>query len=235
MTRMCLNRIHFTSFILCIHLSRISKSSHYCLFFTYAIFCPVQIAVLITNGQSDDQVNAAVRAVADNGITVFAVGECGSCYCEFFQHPHCSSPSDFIQALPAYLQCLQLEIHVLYIWIHWIRCGYLCVGVLFLSIWARSCFCMYTQVCVCKDNWSIQLLCFVCKGTLSDSVASSFSLLMNAHYRLPPSLLAHTVPCPFPPTHRHKHTSPQLTPHSLQRCNNYCSLANGVLIAVIFH
>lgn len=149
MTRMCLNIIHFTSFILCIHLSRISRSSHYCLFFTYAIFCPVQIAVLITNGQSDDQVNAAVRAVADNGITVFAVGECGSCYCEFFQHPHCSSPSDFIQALPAYLQCLQLEIHVLCIWIHWIQCGYLCVGVLFLSTWARSCFCMYTQVCVC--------------------------------------------------------------------------------------
>lgn len=145
MTRMCLNIIHFTSFILCIHLSRISRSSHYCLFFTYAIFCPVQIAVLITNGQSDDQVSAAVRAVADNGITIFAVGECGSCYCEFFQHPHCSSPSDFIQALPAYLQCLQLEIHVLCIWIHWIQCGYLCVGVLFLSTWARSCFCMYTH------------------------------------------------------------------------------------------
>lgn len=72
-----------------------------------------QIAVLITNGHSDDQVDAAARAVADNGISLFAVGERGSWYCEFFQHPHCSGPLDFIQALPAYLQCLQLEIHVL--------------------------------------------------------------------------------------------------------------------------
>uniref|UniRef100_A0A3Q1J0Q4 Collagen alpha-1(VII) chain-like n=1 Tax=Anabas testudineus TaxID=64144 RepID=A0A3Q1J0Q4_ANATE len=33
-----------------------------------------KIAVLITNGRSDDQVDAAARAVADNGITLFAVG-----------------------------------------------------------------------------------------------------------------------------------------------------------------
>lgn len=75
----------------------------------------MQIAVMITNGRSDDQVDAAARAVADNGISLFAVGECGTWYCEFLQHPHCSGPSDFIRALPAYLQCLQLEIHVLYI------------------------------------------------------------------------------------------------------------------------
>lgn len=33
---------------------------------------------MITNGRSDDQVDAAARAVADNGISLFAVGECGS-------------------------------------------------------------------------------------------------------------------------------------------------------------
>lgn len=71
---------------------------------------------------------------------------------------------------------------------------------------------------------------FVCRSLISEYL----SVLMLL-YVYTPSLLAHTVPCPFPPTHRHKHTSPQLTPHSLQRCNNYCSLANGVLIAVIFH
>ena len=70
--------------------------------FVYISFCcltAVQIAVLITNGPSDDQVDAAARAVADNGISLFAVGECGARYCEFLQHPHCSGPSDFIQAL----------------------------------------------------------------------------------------------------------------------------------------
>ncbi|KAF3705128.1 Collagen alpha-1(VII) chain Long-chain collagen [Channa argus] len=44
------------------------------------VFSPVisrdhapKIAILITNGRSDDQVNAAARAVADNGISLFAV------------------------------------------------------------------------------------------------------------------------------------------------------------------
>ncbi|XP_039891289.1 collagen alpha-1(VII) chain isoform X6 [Simochromis diagramma] len=53
-------------------------------FLVDSVFSPVirrdsapKIVVLITNGQSDDQVNAAVRAVADNGITVFAVGLTG--------------------------------------------------------------------------------------------------------------------------------------------------------------
>lgn len=43
-------------------------------------FCltAAQIAVMITNGRSDDQVDAAARAVADNGISLFAVGECGT-------------------------------------------------------------------------------------------------------------------------------------------------------------
>ncbi|XP_008299548.1 collagen alpha-1(VII) chain [Stegastes partitus] len=40
-------------------------------------FAP-KIAVLITNGRSDDQVDAAVRAVADNGISLFAVGVRGA-------------------------------------------------------------------------------------------------------------------------------------------------------------
>lgn len=35
-----------------------------------------QIAVLITNGRSDDSVEAAARLVADNGISLFAVGKC---------------------------------------------------------------------------------------------------------------------------------------------------------------
>lgn len=120
--------------------------------FTYVIFCLfcVQISVLITNGPSDDKVDAAARAVADNGISLFAVGECGSWYCEFLQHPHCSSPLDFIQALLAYLQSLQLEIHVLNIWIHRSKHGYLwaCVRFLFLSILLNSCRCMgmYVQI-----------------------------------------------------------------------------------------
>ncbi|KAM9823969.1 uncharacterized protein col7a1l [Neosynchiropus ocellatus] len=35
-----------------------------------------KVAVLITNGRSDDAVDAAARTVADNGISLFAVGEC---------------------------------------------------------------------------------------------------------------------------------------------------------------
>ncbi|XP_030295316.1 collagen alpha-1(VII) chain isoform X2 [Sparus aurata] len=49
------------------------------------VFSPVispdhtpKIAVLITNGPSDDQVDAAARAVADNGISLFAVGVWGA-------------------------------------------------------------------------------------------------------------------------------------------------------------
>lgn len=44
------------------------------------LFCltAAQIAVMITNGGSDDQVDAAAAAVADGGISLFAVGECGS-------------------------------------------------------------------------------------------------------------------------------------------------------------
>lgn len=67
--------------------------------FAYVIFfcfTDTQIAVMITNGRSDDQVDVAARAVADNGISLFAVGECRTWYCEFLQHPHCSCPSDFI-------------------------------------------------------------------------------------------------------------------------------------------
>ncbi|XP_015814761.3 collagen alpha-1(VII) chain isoform X2 [Nothobranchius furzeri] len=37
-----------------------------------------KIAVLITNGRSDDQIDPAARAVADNGITLFAVGVWGA-------------------------------------------------------------------------------------------------------------------------------------------------------------
>ncbi|GLD48427.1 collagen alpha-1(VII) chain-like protein, partial [Lates japonicus] len=37
-----------------------------------------KIAVLITNGRSDDKVDAAARAVADNGISLFAVGVRGA-------------------------------------------------------------------------------------------------------------------------------------------------------------
>ncbi|KAM9334648.1 uncharacterized protein col7a1l [Symphorus nematophorus] len=37
-----------------------------------------KIAVIITNGRSDDQVDAAARAVADNGISLFAVGVRGA-------------------------------------------------------------------------------------------------------------------------------------------------------------
>ncbi|XP_035466126.2 collagen alpha-1(VII) chain isoform X2 [Scophthalmus maximus] len=37
-----------------------------------------KIAVLITNGRSDDQVDAAARAAADNGISLFAVGVRGA-------------------------------------------------------------------------------------------------------------------------------------------------------------
>ncbi|XP_045928379.1 collagen alpha-1(VII) chain [Micropterus dolomieu] len=49
------------------------------------VFSPVisrdtapKIAVMITNGRSDDQVDAAAKAVADNGISLFAVGVRGA-------------------------------------------------------------------------------------------------------------------------------------------------------------
>ena len=54
-----------------------------------------QIAILITNGRSDDPVDAAAGLVADNGISLFAVGKCRTDYCEFHWCPHCSWPSDF--------------------------------------------------------------------------------------------------------------------------------------------
>lgn len=54
-----------------------------------------QIAVLITNGRSDDSVEAAARLVADNGISLFAVGKCRLEYCQFLRHPRCSRPSRF--------------------------------------------------------------------------------------------------------------------------------------------
>lgn len=44
------------------------KASH------YVSFWP-QIAVLITNGQSDDPVDGPAKAVTDSGISLFAVGE----------------------------------------------------------------------------------------------------------------------------------------------------------------
>ncbi|KAM7367132.1 hypothetical protein PAMP_015056 [Pampus punctatissimus] len=54
-------------------------------FLVDAVFSPVisrdhapKIAVLITNGRSDDQVDAVARAVADNGISLFAVGVGGA-------------------------------------------------------------------------------------------------------------------------------------------------------------
>lgn len=42
---------------------------------SHDIHLMIQIAVLITNGRSDDPVDAAARLVADNGISLFAVGE----------------------------------------------------------------------------------------------------------------------------------------------------------------
>ena len=35
----------------------------------------LQIAVLITNGRSDDQVEGPAKAVTDSGISLYAVGE----------------------------------------------------------------------------------------------------------------------------------------------------------------
>lgn len=48
----------------------------------------IQIAVLITNGRSDDPVEAAATLVADNGISLFAVGKCRAERWEFFWHAH---------------------------------------------------------------------------------------------------------------------------------------------------
>lgn len=174
-----------------------------CLFFC---FTALQIAVMITNGRSDDQVDAAARAVADSGISLFAVGECGSRCCEFLQHPHCSGPSDFIWALPAYLQCLQLEIHVLYIWIRRIQCGYLwaCVRMLFLSVWMHTN--IYQLCSVCKNKWvvnSAAILSTVYKcaisGTLCCRSKGISSCLFPAHeyillFTSSISLLTHIFP-----------------------------------------
>ncbi|CAK6961368.1 LOW QUALITY PROTEIN: collagen alpha-1(VII) chain [Scomber scombrus] len=61
---------------------RIGNALH---FLVNPVFSPVisrdfapKIAVLITNGRSDDQVDAAAKAVADNGISLFAVGVRGA-------------------------------------------------------------------------------------------------------------------------------------------------------------
>lgn len=54
-----------------------------------------QIAVLITNGRSDDSVEAAAGLVADNGISLFAVGKCRPEDCQFLRHPRCSRPFHF--------------------------------------------------------------------------------------------------------------------------------------------
>lgn len=54
--------------------------------FMFSFFWP-QIAVLITNGQSDDPVDGPAKAVTDSGISLFAVGElkalylCQKCLC----------------------------------------------------------------------------------------------------------------------------------------------------------
>lgn len=53
----------------------------------FFFFFGPQIAVLITNGQSDDPVDGPARAVTDSGISLFAVGElkalclCQKCLC----------------------------------------------------------------------------------------------------------------------------------------------------------
>jgi len=51
------------------------KASHYASFW-------LQIAILITNGQSDDPVDGPARAVTDSGISLFAVGEFSDCVCD---------------------------------------------------------------------------------------------------------------------------------------------------------
>lgn len=93
---------------------------------------------------------------------------------------------------------------------------------------------VYISMCVGITDWST--FCAV-------YVKAPFLIVLH---QLSPCLWMHTTAhhqvyvhvqhlALFPSTHRHKHTSPWLTPYSLQQCNNYCSLANGVLIAVIFH
>lgn len=208
-------------------------------------FSSVQIVVMITNGPSDDQIDAAARAVADNGISLFAVGECGRWFCEFLQHPHCSGPSHFIRALPAYLQCLQSEIHVIHlnsldsVWVFasvweilvvWVRpCTvYVCANIT-TTKYVFSSYTVYIKV-------DFLILCCLSKASLS--YGTPFPPLMNTHRCLPTSVLTHILPSfSYTPTNTrtHEHTSPQLTPLSWERCNNYCSLADGVLIAAIFH
>lgn len=87
------------------------------------LFCltAAQIAVMITNGRSDDQVDAAAEAVADGGISLFAVGECGSgdaavSLLLLLLLPTYHKWSFFsIWALTAYLHRLRLDIRLPYI------------------------------------------------------------------------------------------------------------------------
>lgn len=62
---------------------------------TLFCFTATQIAVMITNGRSDDQVDNAAEAVADGGISLFAVGECG-----------CGDAAVSSLPLPTYHKCL---------------------------------------------------------------------------------------------------------------------------------
>lgn len=109
------------------------------------------------------------------------------------------------------------------------------------SFWVHSCRCMH---CICAKHKYVFSFYTACKSSLSDTVyciskaslSYTFPPLMNTQRCFPTSILTHILPSfSYTHTHMHEHTSPQLNPHSWQWCNNYCSLADGVLIAPIFH
>lgn len=73
------------------------------------IFCVLctQIALLITNGPSDDRIDEAATAAADGGISVFAVGECSVIpHCEFRRR----SPLRFLSDLSLLISSLPFAV-----------------------------------------------------------------------------------------------------------------------------
>lgn len=147
--------------------------------------------------------------------------------------PSVAGPQIFIWALPVYLQYLQFEIHVLFIWIHWIWqvCWQVCAKLLFLSVWKHSCRqnnhlpSTYVRI----SEWLIFLLCCLYKSLKTFLtlwvIEAGFPLL---------NIPAHECILIF----THKFTfirklflllicMNKLLSLSSELYNNYCSLADG--------
>ena len=167
---------------------------------------------MITNGRSDDQFDAAARAVADNGISLFAVGECGSRCCEFLQHPHCSGLLTFYPE-PRRLICSVCRQKFMSCTFEFI--GFSVVRSLFLSALVQLCvFTVYvcanitttryvfSPYTVCKSSLFSDSMCCISKASLSHT----FPPCSWIHTAVYPQVYLHLSHPPFSYTHTHTHT-----------------------------